>query len=289
VRVALALLAGHAAAVVFGLAGMLVALRHPDLWAGTGVGEAVFSFGMRHGGALHIVLGAATLTAFGMAVVGARRTLVFFAAAAGVSLAAELIGTATGWPFGAYEYARTLGPMVAGRVPLTIPLSWFYLGFTSYLLARVTIARAGLPDAAPLSVALGVWFLVVWDLVLDPAMAHPAMPMRFWIWHDTGRYFGMPLSNFSGWALTAAVFMSLARWLWGSDVDARRVPIAFPLAVYVLNMLFAIVLTASIGLWGPALLALGAALLPTLAVGWRSRRGRLVLERSPAAAPPARP
>lgn len=285
-RVALALLAAHAAAVVFGLAGMLIALRRPDLWAGTGVGEALFSFGMRHGGALHIVLGASSLAAFGMAVLGARRTLVFFAAAVAVSLTAELVGTATGWPFGAYEYAETLGPMVAGRVPLAIPLSWFYLGLTSYLLGRLVIARAGLPDRAAVSVALGAWLLVVWDLVLDPAMAHPSMPMTFWIWHDTGRYFGMPLSNFAGWGLTAVVFMSLARWLWGSDVDASHVPAAFPLAVYALNMLFAIVLTASVGLWGPAVLAL-AAVLP-LAIGWRRQRIPLALERPHAGARPVR-
>ena len=129
-RVAYTLLIAHAAAVVFGLVGMLIALRHPEWWSGSGVGEMLFSFGMRHGGALHILLGAASLFAFGLVVLGRRRTLLFFVAAVAVSLAAELIGTETGWPFGAYEYAKTLGPMVAGRVPVAIPLSWFYLGLT---------------------------------------------------------------------------------------------------------------------------------------------------------------
>ena len=141
VRVAYTLLIAHVAAVVFGLIGMLIALRYPELWSGTGVGEMLFSFGMRHGGALHILLGAASLFAFGLVVLGPRRTLVFFAAAVAVSLVAELIGTKTGWPFGAYEYARTLGPMVADRVPVAIPLSWFYLGLTSYLLGRLILAR----------------------------------------------------------------------------------------------------------------------------------------------------
>ena len=278
-RVAYTLLIAHAAAVVFGLVGMLIALRHPELWSGTGVGEMLFSFGMRHGGALHILLGAASLFAFGLVVLGPRRTLVFFVAAVAVSLAAELIGTETGWPFGAYEYAKTLGPMVAGRVPVAIPLSWFYLGLTSYLLGRLLLARTGLPDRAVISVSLGVWLLVVWDLVLDPAMAHPSMPMKFWVWHDTGRYFGMPLSNFAGWALTAAAFMSLARWLWGSEVDASRIPAAFLLAVYGVNLLFAVVLTASVGLWGPTVLALSAVLLPALAVSWRVRRAAPALDR----------
>ena len=73
--------------------------------------------------------------------------------------------------------------------------------------------------------------------------------------------------------------MSLARWLWGSEVDASRIPAAFLLAVYGVNLLFAVVLTASVGLWGPTALALSAVLLPALAVSWRVRRAALALDR----------
>ena len=193
----------------------------------------------------------------------------FFALACGLSLASELIGTGTGYPFGNYEYTSGLGYKILGRVPFSIPLSWFYMGLASLLLGG-TLARWH-----PVwSVALGAYFLTVWDLVLDPAMAHPSLALNFWIWHQSGPYFGMPVQNFLGWTATGALFMGLSRWLWGAAVP----PVAprFPLAVYALNMVFAMVLSAAGGVWPPIGLALacglgGAALamrgLPTGRVG----------------------
>ena len=57
-------------------------------------------------------------------------------------------------------------------------------------------------------------------------MAHPSLALNFWIWHQSGPYFGMPVQNFLGWTATGALFMGLSRWLWGATVPA--VPRAFP-------------------------------------------------------------
>jgi uncharacterized membrane protein len=256
------LLLAHAMAAVFGLAGIVIALRHPELWAGTGTGEWLFSFGMRYGGMLQIALGAAAVFAFGIATLGFRRTATFFVAATTLSLAAELVGTGTGWPFGSYTYGDALGPKVLERVPIAIPLSWFSLGLTSYLLARLVLDRLGRATTGPAALVLGVWIFVVWDLALDPAMAHPGMPLRFWVWHQTGPYFGMPYQNLAGWTATAAAFMTLSRLLWGSDVPIARVHAGFPLVMYAVNVAFAMVLNASVGLWVPIVLAGALGLLP---------------------------
>ena len=263
------LLAAHVAAAVFGLAGMLVALRHPELWAGTGIGESAFSFGMRYGGLLQIALGAAAVGAFGVVVIGVRRTAVFFAVSTMCSLGAELLGTGTGWPFGAYTYTDALGPKILERVPVGIPLSWFSLGLTAYLLARLTFLRLGRAAGAAASVALGTWFFVVWDLVLDPAMASSSLPIRFWVWHHEGPFYGMPLQNLAGWAATAALFMTVSRALWRTEVDARHVPPGFPIAMYGVNLGFAMALDASVGLWVPIAMALALGLVPALLL-WRS-------------------
>jgi putative membrane protein len=267
------LLIAHAAAVLFALGGLLVALPHPELWAGSASASAVFSFGMTYAGSLHIVLGAAAVFAFGVAALGWRRTLIFFVAATAISLGSELIGTGTGWPFGAYEYTEGLGPKVLGRVPFSIPLSWFYVGLACYLLARLVVGVVSAAPRAWWSVALGAWFLVVWDLVLDPAMAHDSLAVRFWVWHQSGPYFGMPIQNFVGWAATALVFMGLSRLLWGADPDPARIPAWFPLAIYAINLAFAIALSASVGLWPPILLALVLGLLPAT-LAWRRSPGR---------------
>ena len=78
-RLARALLVGHAVALVFGLAGMLIALPHPELWSASPLGQQAFAFGMQYAGPLHMVLGAAAMLAFGGAALGWRRTLLFFA------------------------------------------------------------------------------------------------------------------------------------------------------------------------------------------------------------------
>ena len=252
-RVARTFLVAHAVALVFGLAGMLIALPHPELWAASPLGQQAFTFGMAYAGPLHMVLGAAAMLALGGAVLGWRRTLIFFGLACGLSLASELIGTGTGYPFGNYEYTSGLGYKVLGRVPFSIPLSWFYMGLASLLLGGA-LARWHMVW----SVVLGAYFLTVWDLVLDPAMAHPGLALNFWVWHQSGPYFGMPVQNFVGWTFTGAVFMGLSRWLWGRDVPA--VAPGFPLAVYVLNMLFAMVLSGAGGVWAPVGLALVCAI-----------------------------
>lgn len=239
-KLAWILLVGHATALLFGLGGMLIALPHPELWSSSPLGQQAFLFGMQYAGPLHMVLGAAAMLAFGGATLGWRRTIIFFALAGGLSLASELIGTGTGYPFGNYEYTTGLGFKILGRVPFSIPLSWFYMGLASFVLGG-TLARWH-----PLwSVALGAYFLTVWDLVLDPAMAHPGLALSFWVWHQSGPYFGMPVQNFIGWTATGGLFMGLSRWLWG-----HRLPVITPrlsLAVYVFNMFFAMVLSAAGG------------------------------------------
>lgn len=260
-RLAIGLLVAHLAALAFGLGGMLIALPNPSLWAGSPLGVQVFGFGMQFAGSLHILFGAAAMLAFGVRWLGWSRTLIFFFAATCLSLGSELLGTGTGWPFGAYEYTEGLGLKVLGRVPFTIPLSWFYVGLSAYLLGSA-IAAGRSTRRTLWGLALGAYFLTVWDLVLDPAMAHESLPLKFWTWHETGPYFGMPIKNFIGWTATGLLFMAVSRALWRTDVGPDRFPAWFPLAIYAANLAFAMVLSAGVGLWLPIGLALLLGLLP---------------------------
>lgn len=268
-RLAYLLLAAHLGALVFGLAGLLIALPHPELWAGDANAARVFTFGMTYAGSLHIVLGAAAMFAFGVAALGLRPTAIFFACAVPISLASELLGTGTGWPFGNYAYTDFLGFKIAGHVPFSIPLSWFYVGFAALLLGNAIAAARDLRPRGVWAVGLGVWFLTVWDLVLDPAMAHASLAVKFWEWSETGPYFGMPVQNFVGWSATGLIFMALARWLWRRDAPAPvGAGIWFPFAVYAANTVFAMALSASVSLWIPILLAALLGLAPA-ALAWR--------------------
>lgn len=269
-----ALLGAHVASILFSVSGMLVALRYPELWADSAAATAMFSIGMRWGAMTQIGFAAGAVLALGAATLGWRRSTGFLALAVGVSLAAELLGTTTGWPFGAYRYGDTLGPKVLDLVPYAIPLSWFYLGLAAYVLAAHLVARAGLRRRAALTVVLGAWLVTVWDLVLDPAMAHPAMPIKFWLWHEGGAYYGMPLRNFLGWGMTAATFMALARWTLGEIVVAPAA-VRWAGAVYGANLAFAALLTAGVGFWGPIAFAIVGMAVPVLALARRPLARRL--------------
>lgn len=252
----------HLAALLFGLGGLLIALPHPELWGNNPFAVEVFNFGIGYAGSLHILFGAAAVLLFGLVVVGTRKTLIFFVLATMIPLGMELLGTSTGFPFGPYSYTSFLGFKVADLVPYSIPLSWFYMGFTSFLLANVIVVGSRLRHRTGWSLALGVYFLTVWDLSLDPAMASQRLPIHFWIWHQAGPYFGMPISNLVGWSLTGLVYMGLSRLLWRANLDTRPTAVWFPFGVYAANTVFAIALDLSAGLWIPVLMAVVLGLLP---------------------------
>jgi carotene biosynthesis associated membrane protein len=261
-RAAWALAALHVVALVVGLFGILVAIPHPELWAGQRFAAVVYAFALNRTGGAAMVLGALAMLAYGFAALGARRTLIFFCAATLISAGAELTGTKTGWPFGGYEYTDFLGPKLFGRVPVAIPLSWFYMGFAAFVLADAVAASPRARSRTLWSIVLGAWLLTAWDLVLDPSMAAPQMRyVHFWIWHESGPYFGMPLRNLAGWFATGLLFIAAARLLW-NERAAPRAPVALPFVVYAVNVVWSMALSVSAGMWPTALAATALALIP---------------------------
>ncbi len=253
----------HVCALALGMFGLLSAVPNVSQFAGNPYALAFYSWAIVNTGTVDILTGAAAMVAFGIATLGARRTLLFFLAATLISATAELTGTKTGWPFGGYEYTGFLGFELAGRVPYTVPLSWFYMGFASFLLASRIVQQTNVRNEALWSIALGGWLLMAWDLVLDPAMASDKMTvMHFWIWKEHGAYFGMPLRNLAGWLGTGLVFIAAGRLVWRKPFDASPMIAWFPFAVYAVNVIWAMALSLSVGLWPTALAAIALSLLP---------------------------
>lgn len=258
----------HCGALLLGLVGLLIMLPHPEIWNGTPEGVTIFRMNMTSTGSLYILLGTATMLLFGLRFVGVRNTLIFFGASTLISLSIELLGTSTGFPFGPYSYTDLLGYKLFGHVPYVIPLSWFYMGFTTYLLASMFIARTGWRYKTLWSLLLGAFFLTVWDLSLDPAMASPHLPVQFWIWHQTGPYFGMPVRNLIGWSATGLAYMSVSRLCWQRNLEVKHSATWLPFGVYTANICFASILTLGAGMWQPSLLALLLGILPATFALW---------------------
>lgn len=116
-----------------------------------------------------------------------------------LSLASELSGTMTGFPFGDYEYSSLLGAKWFSHVPYLIPLSWFTMALPSFVLVERTLSDH-LPKLARWTLA--AILLTSWDLVLDPAMS---FLVPYWLWGQAGSFYGMPWINLAGWFVTGFV------------------------------------------------------------------------------------
>ncbi|NEP15487.1 MAG: carotenoid biosynthesis protein [Leptolyngbya sp. SIO4C1] len=267
-----AFLWSHILAMFFGLAGLLWVMPHPEWLAAVPAGTQLFRWSMAGGGVIYIVLGAIAVALYAAHHLGYKALIIFSLAAIGISLTSELLGTSTGFPFGHYSYLNGLGYKIAGLVPFTIPLSWFYLGLSAYCLARgalVSSPRQWLRQG--LAVVLGAGLLTAWDFVLDPAMSQTALP--FWYWHQPGAFFGMPYQNFWGWLGTGIVFMGVAAFGWRrlpSTYGLSRSQLSFWLWMYLANFGFALVMSLSAGFGRLALLGLTVGVMPALLCWWQT-------------------
>ena len=123
---------------------------------------------------------------------GVRRGALPVLAAGGVGFGVEVVGVATGRPFGHYTYSAQLGPRVGG-VPLLAAAAWA-------LMARPAWVVAGRIARRPLArVPLAAGALTAWDVYLDPRMAREG----YWAWPQGGGYEGIPATNFLGWFASA--------------------------------------------------------------------------------------
>jgi putative membrane protein len=168
---------------------------------------------------------------------GWPRTLRAALVIVGVTWAAEALGTATGFPFGAYAYTDRLGLHVLG-VPALIPFAWLMMLPPAWAAARLIAGRWG---GAAFTVASAL-ALTAWDLFLDPQM----VGWGLWVWRSGGGYFGIPWSNYLGWLLVAAIITLLVR--------PDSLPSGPLLLVYIVTwLLSSIGLAFFWGLPGPAL------------------------------------
>ncbi|MEU7633911.1 carotenoid biosynthesis protein [Nocardia sp. NPDC049220] len=194
---------------------------------------------------------------------------------AGIGLLTEVVGTATGVPFGCYGYAvDRLGPALLG-VPLVVATAWIGGLYPVWVVAgavsRRTTARITLT-------ALGA---VGWDLFLDPQMVADGQ----WTWCDAGSGLPgleqIPFSNYLGWFGVALVMAGLLA-VWeraapaGCPVRGRGFGLAVPGAMFLWTWLgSALAHAAFLGLPYSAcygLVGMGVLGIPLLVVLPRSRR-----------------
>ena len=150
---------------------------------------------------------------------GWRVALTVAAVFVGGGLLIEMLGVATGFPFGDYVYSDRIGPMV-GDVPLIIPLAWSMLGYPALVVARL------IHPGRLVGTLIGAAALAAWDLYLDPQMVAEG----YWTWSSAGPFLidTIPATNYLAWFATAWVMM-MALWhvtpSWGRADRHSVVPV----------------------------------------------------------------
>ena len=177
---------------------------------------------------------------------GMRAALLLVGIALPVGWFAEEMGANYGWFFGSYDYTPVLGPQL-GSVPVVIPLMWFALSYTGYVIANLIVWQTPSDGATSLRRSLVMAFLAAlivtaYDLGVDPYMVYK---LKAWIMvKQDGWWFGETLQGFVGWMLVAfaivlAFRLLLRRVAQPAHARAPRLrDVLVPLALYGALMLF---------------------------------------------------
>jgi uncharacterized membrane protein len=149
---------------------------------------------------------------------GLTRTAVFFFMTWIVAFACEFSSTRTGVPFGWYFYnGATRGQeLYISNVPFMDSLSFTFLLFASYCLSLVLLSsgrlRYDLPvRTSPLILASSVLLFVLIDVVIDPVALRGDRWFlgKIYDYPQPGLHFGVPLTNYAGWAVVGVIALGL--------------------------------------------------------------------------------
>lgn len=137
---------------------------------------------------------------------GARYALIVSGGVMAIGFLAEVIGVATGFPFGEYAYSGGLGWALLD-VSIIVPFAWLMLAYPSWWMAAYIIRGIGKVKTAA-RILLGAWGLTTWDIFLDTQMVNAGN----WGWaHPEPSLIGtpgIPLTNYLGWLVVSVLMMT---------------------------------------------------------------------------------
>jgi bisanhydrobacterioruberin hydratase len=171
--------------------------------------NAVPAWGIGMGAALLFLQGIAAV-AWLLACYG-RRGFMAGAAAFVLAWAVEHLGETTGFLFGRYYYTDVLQPQILGVVPVPITCAWLMVAVGSWQLAGWLVSSIQPVRVAHLSrLILTATLVVGLDLQLETIATRVN---QYWVWIDTGRYYGVPTLNFIMWWVVGFGMACLMHWI----------------------------------------------------------------------------
>ena len=154
---------------------------------------------------LHVVPPAVFAAVHGSILYRVRGMLAFTAFCLGTAGLCEILSLHTGVPFGHYYFTNVMGPKIF-NLPILLVLAYLGIGYCSWVLSLLILGYRNKPLVGARVVALPIlagFIMLAWDLSMEP---YWATVVRAWIWRDGGPFYGVPVSNFLGWYLTAYLF-----------------------------------------------------------------------------------
>ena len=157
---------------------------------------------------LHVVPPAVFALLHGSRVYGVRGIARFIALRLGVATVAESLSLRTGFPYGHYYFTGVMGPKLFG-LPFLLVMAYLGIGYASWTIATRILNTTNSPIHGAHLITLpllAAFVMTAWDLSMD---ADWSTLDHAWVWRDGGVLFGVPLSNYFGWMLTAFTFYLL--------------------------------------------------------------------------------
>ncbi len=225
--------------------------------------------------------------------IGVRRTAAWTGVGFAVAFASEFSSTRNGFPFGLYHYldqATRHRELWISNVPFMDSLSFVFLSFVSWATARRILGttpseeRSGAILWRPRVMLLGAALMVGIDLVCDPVALRGDRWFlgKLYYYEHPGAFYGIPVSNYLGWAFVALAVQSLMAalerlgWLAGRPLAMLPRPAFWAPAFYAAIVLFNVAIAFWLEL--PLLGLLGLGIVAMVAAGAASRRFAPVAE-----------
>ncbi len=197
------------------------------------------------------------------AAMGWSRTAVFTTVAWAVAFVAEYSSTRNGVPFGLYSYTQATrgSELYVSNVPFMDSLSFTFVSYVSFALAQWLRLPDGASEREIIAVrrsapvlCLAAFLFMLIDVVIDPVALRGERWFlgKIYEYPSPGVYFGVPLTNFLGWAvvgfLIIAVFQGIDRALPEEVTSGRGLrPVLLGAALYYLILAFNLCMTFVIG------------------------------------------
>ncbi|KXH76120.1 MAG: hypothetical protein AM326_07680 [Candidatus Thorarchaeota archaeon SMTZ-45] len=166
----------------------------------------------------------------------------------------EAIGITTGLPYGEFYYSDWMGFKIFGLVPWSVAFA-----FAPLIFGSLTISTKLIYDWR-LHLVLSAVILVLVDMVLDPA----AVVLSIWVWLTPGPYYGIPITNYIGWFLTAFI-ASIILYYFLQRI--KQIQIEIPIEVSS-SLFISLSFWTGFSLWTGLLMPLGIGLILSILIGY---------------------